>query len=143
MLYPTAIRGLAVVGIDGCAHANMHLVVFVYFFNHRVYFPAKLVGSFTLNELLDEPWSLVSTLSPPGITFFYFRMLSVLVREKTLGRKRDDLEESRLRAGCAGPTRGSAENNSRVVLARPSSDPFLSVHDLSRPVSFSSPPDPT
>ena len=47
------------------------------------------------------------------------------------------------RAGRAGPSRGSAENNLRVMLARSASDPFLSVRDLTRPASFSPPLDPT
>ena len=47
------------------------------------------------------------------------------------------------RAECAGPARGSVENNSRVMLARLASDPLLAGHDLTRPVSSSSPLDPT
>ena len=42
-----------------------------------------------------------------------------------------------------GFDRGSAGNNSRVMLARSASDPFLAGHHLTRPVSFSSPLDPT
>ena len=63
---------------------------------------------------------------------------SVLVREKpfALGSERFFFQESDARAGCAGPTRGSAENNSRVMLARSASDPFLADHDLTRPVSL-------
>ena len=47
------------------------------------------------------------------------------------------------RAECAGPTRESVENNSRVMLARPESDPLLAGHDLTRPVSILSYFDPT
>ena len=47
------------------------------------------------------------------------------------------------RAECTGPTRGSVENYSRVMLTRPASDPLLKGHDLTRPVIFSSPLDPT
>ena len=54
----------------------------------------------------------------------------LLVREKPLGRKRKAFEKLDLRAGCAGLTRGSPENNSRVVLAPPASDPFLAGRDL-------------
>ena len=64
-------------------------------------------------------------------TWYY----SVFVREKPLGRTRD-VEVSDPRAGCAGPTRGSAENNAWALLARPASDPFLAGHDLNRPVIF-------
>ena len=38
---------------------------FPFFFNHHFYFPAQLVGGFTLSDLLDKPWSQVSSL-PPG-----------------------------------------------------------------------------
>ena len=36
----------------------------------------------------------------------------------------------------ADPTRGSAETNSRVILARPASDTCLADHDLTRPARF-------
>ena len=55
------------------------------------------------------------------------------VREKPLGRKRGVVQVSERRVGCAGPVRGSAENNSRVTLARSASDPFLAGHELTRP----------
>ena len=40
---------------------------FVFFFvsNQCLYFPAQLVGGFTLSDLLHKPWSQVSSL-PPG-----------------------------------------------------------------------------
>ena len=31
---------------------------------HYFYFPAQLVGGFTLSDLLDKPWSQVSSLLP-------------------------------------------------------------------------------
>ena len=31
---------------------------------HHFHFPAQLVGGFTLNDLLDKPWSQVSSLPP-------------------------------------------------------------------------------
>ena len=40
--------------------------IFIFIFFNHFYFPAFLVGGFTLNELLDKPWSQVSTLLPPG-----------------------------------------------------------------------------
>ena len=72
---------------------------------------------------------------------------SALVRERTLDRKGVVFGVSDPRAGCAGPTRASARNNSRVMLTRRVSDPILADHDLTRPMSFSSPlgpiqPDP-
>ena len=50
------------------------------------------------------------------------------------------------RAKSAGPTRGSAENNSRVIVTRPASDRYLTGHDPTRPVRFENllpRPDPT
>ena len=38
----------------------------LFLFYHHFYFPAELVGSFTLSHLLDKPWSQVSALLPPG-----------------------------------------------------------------------------
>ena len=34
--------------------------------HHCCYFPAQLVGGFTLSDLLDKPWSQVPSLSPLG-----------------------------------------------------------------------------
>ena len=46
---------------------RVHFVFcFFLFFYHHFYFPAQLVGSFTLSDLLDKPWSQVSSLLPPG-----------------------------------------------------------------------------
>ena len=36
-----------------------------FFFGHHFYFPAQLGGSLSLSDLLDKPWSQVSSL-PPG-----------------------------------------------------------------------------
>ena len=48
-------------------HRDILLAVFFcFFFNHHFYFPAQLVGGFTLNDLLDKPWSQVSSNLPPG-----------------------------------------------------------------------------
>ena len=44
----------------------------LFFFQYHFCFPALLVGGFTLNELLDEPWSQVSTLLPPRYVPFIF-----------------------------------------------------------------------
>ena len=43
------------------------------FFIPHSYFPAQLVGIFTLSDLLDKPWSQVSCLQPPGM---YLEFLS-------------------------------------------------------------------
>ena len=42
------------------------IISFCFIFFHRFYFPAQRVGGFTLSDLLDKPWSQVSSLSPPG-----------------------------------------------------------------------------
>ena len=39
----------------------------IFFFNNHFYLPAQLAGSFTLSDLLDKPWSQVSSLLPPGM----------------------------------------------------------------------------
>ena len=44
-----------------------YLDFFLFFvFHHHFYFPAQLVVDFTLSDLLDKPWSQVSSLLPPG-----------------------------------------------------------------------------
>ena len=45
---------------------GIHLVIFVIFFSYHFYFPAQLVGGFTLSDLVDKPWSQASSLLPPG-----------------------------------------------------------------------------
>ena len=44
--------------------------------------------------------------------------MSVGAKDGRWAREREVFQVSNPRAGCAGPTRGSAENNSRVTLAR-------------------------
>ena len=41
------------------------------FFIFTFYFPACLVGGFTLSHLLDKPWSQVSSLPPPVPAFIF------------------------------------------------------------------------
>ena len=36
------------------------------FFSHYFYFPAQLVGGFTLSDLLDKPWSQASSILSAG-----------------------------------------------------------------------------
>ena len=45
----------------------------LFYFDHYVYFPAQLVGGFTLSDLLDKPWSQVSSLPPPVRAFSFYR----------------------------------------------------------------------
>ena len=40
------------------------------FFDH-FYFPSQLVGGYTLSNLLDKPWSEVSTVPPPVRAFIF------------------------------------------------------------------------
>ena len=89
------ICGLAVVGMDGCGHAFVHLAVFS-----------------RLNMIPKEVIFSVGTRVVFGLKAGIFPNPGV---------------------GCAGPTRESAENYSRVVLARPTDDPFLAGHALTRP----------
>ena len=42
------------------------LYIYIYFFfDHDLNFPAQLVGGLTLSDLLDKPWSQVSSFLPP------------------------------------------------------------------------------
>ena len=47
---------------DGLMHVHLHV-------NHHFYLPAQLVGGFALSDLLEKPWSQVSSLLPPGRAF--------------------------------------------------------------------------
>ena len=67
-------------------------------------------------------------------------LLSIATKEV---REREVIQVSDPRAEYVGPTRGSVENNSPVMLIRPASDPLLAGHNLTRPVRFPSPLDPT
>ena len=59
---------------------------------------------------------------------------------EAFGQKAENISS----VGSAGRMRdGSAENNSRVMLARAASNTFLAGHDLTRPMRFSSPLEPT
>ena len=40
--------------------------IFIFTYCHHFYIPAQLVGGFTLNDLLDESWSQLLSLLPPG-----------------------------------------------------------------------------
>ena len=45
---------------------NFFFFLFFFLFNHHFHFPAHLVVGFTLSDVLDKPWSRVSSLLPPG-----------------------------------------------------------------------------
>ena len=47
------------------------LFFFSSFFSHHFCFPAQLVGGFPLSDLLDKPWSQVSSLLPPVRAFIF------------------------------------------------------------------------
>ena len=42
-----------------------HIILKWYIINHHFYFPAQLIGGFTLSDLLDKQRSQVSSLLPP------------------------------------------------------------------------------
>ena len=48
------------------------------FFSHNFYFPAQLVGGFTLSDLLDKPWSQVSSLLPPGTSLQFLSRIGFI-----------------------------------------------------------------
>ena len=56
------------VSVCRCVGLLFHSFFSFFFFLYHFYFPAFItrVGGFTLNELLDKPWSQVSPLLPPG-----------------------------------------------------------------------------
>ena len=43
----------------------------LYMFNYHFYFPAVLVRGFTVSDVLDQPWSQVSSLPPPVLAFIF------------------------------------------------------------------------
>ena len=49
------------------------LLLVFFFFSDHFYFPAQLVGGFTLSDLLDKPWSRVSSLLHPGTCLQFYR----------------------------------------------------------------------
>ena len=60
------------------------------------YFPALLVGSFTLNKLLDKPWSQVSSLLPPGTCLLFLSRIGFSI--PTARRFSSNVANSRSRA---------------------------------------------
>lgn len=44
----------------GDTRGRVAVSFFVHVFDHYFYFPAELVGGFTLSGLVDKPWSQVS-----------------------------------------------------------------------------------
>ena len=54
----------------GAAARNCTSIYYYYLFCCHFYVPAQPVG-FTLSDLLDKPWSQVSSLLSPGIFHFY------------------------------------------------------------------------
>ena len=55
------------------SHVQQMTLLFTFFLiDHHVYFPAQIVGGFTLSGLLlDKPWSQLSSFPPPG-TLLHF-----------------------------------------------------------------------
>ena len=55
------------------------VIFFVFLFSHHFYFPAQLVGGFTLSDLLDKPWSQVSSLLPPGTCLLFLSRIGLSI----------------------------------------------------------------
>ena len=49
------------------------------YIDHHFYFPAQLVGGFALSDLLDKPWSQVSSLLPPGTCLQFLSRIGVSI----------------------------------------------------------------
>ena len=43
-----------------------YLLFYFFLYDNHFYFPAQRLGGFTIRNLLDKPWSQVSSLLPPG-----------------------------------------------------------------------------
>ena len=61
-----------------------------------VYFPAQLVGSFTLSDRLDKPWSQVSSLLIPGTCLQFLSRIGFSI--PTARRFSSNVANSRSRA---------------------------------------------
>ena len=50
--------------IGSTAEDDIYIYIYFssFFSDHRFYFPAQLVGSFTPSDLVDKPWSQVPSL---------------------------------------------------------------------------------
>ena len=65
-------------------------------FDHHFYFPAQLVGGFTLSDLLDKPWSQVSPLLSPGTCLQFLSCIGFSI--PTARRFSSNVANSRSRA---------------------------------------------
>ena len=71
-------------------------VSFLFFFSHHFFFPAQLVGGFTLSDLLDKPWSQVSSLLPPDTCLQFLSRIGFSI--PTARRFSSNVANSRSRA---------------------------------------------
>ena len=63
----TEASGICMKYLQNPHKGRVRILSFIFlFFHHYFYFPGQLVGGFTLSDLLDKPWSQVSSLLPPG-----------------------------------------------------------------------------
>ena len=69
---------------------------FFFFFDYHFYFPAQLVGGFTLSGLPDKPWSQVSSLLPPGTCLQFLSCIGFSI--PTARRFSSNVANSRSRA---------------------------------------------
>ena len=59
-------------GFGSIVGSDDHSPPVIIFYKNHFYFPAQLVGGFTLSDLRDKPWSQVSSLLPPPGTCLQF-----------------------------------------------------------------------
>ena len=69
---------------------------YYYYFYHHFCFPAQLVGGFTLSDLLDKPWSQVSSLFPTGTCLQFLSRIGFSI--PTARRFSSNVANSRSRA---------------------------------------------
>ena len=68
----------------------------LFFLFQHFYFPAQVVGGFTLSDLLDKPWSQVSSLLPPGTRLQFLSRIGFSI--PTARRFSSNVANSRSRA---------------------------------------------
>ena len=75
---------------------TISLADFFLFYFYHFHSPAQLVGGFTLSDLLDKPWSQVSSLSPPRTCLQFLSRLGFSI--PTACRFSSNVTNSRSRA---------------------------------------------
>lgn len=80
-----AVRLDAAKNANGQIYAAGKVITLLFYFGNHFFFPAELVGGFTISRLLDsKPWSQVSSLpSPPNYIFIFlipFNIFALLLQ---------------------------------------------------------------